>query len=57
MARFSGMGMMRGFGRTTSSSNVTQAAPKEVGKVADGGDLGTVCLPSPYPFSFTRSSA
>lgn len=48
MARLSNqIGMIRGFGRSAAATPPTQ----EVGKTADGGDLGTVSGPS-----FSRSS-
>lgn len=39
ISRLSSMGMMRGFGRTSTAST---PPPNPVGKVVEGGDLGTV---------------
>ena len=44
ISRLSGMSMMRGFGRTTTTP--TPSTPRDApGKTAEGGDLATVCLP------------
>lgn len=44
MARLSNqIGMIRGFGRNVSTPPASSSTTNDVGKTADGGDLGTVC--------------